>query len=124
MDGDWFVLIVQNKFKAMSSSDLQDYLATHPIPAVAGADGYHVTDHHHLCAALKEAYTSSAVSYHHVLINVTHDFTSLDSEELLRELINTQLVSTLGSLPAFIHAGGHTSGQHRGPIVGCLAHRG
>lgn len=39
-------------FNGMSHSDLNAYLLSHPVPAVVGLGGFHIYDHHHLCAAL------------------------------------------------------------------------
>lgn len=78
----------RKRFNAMSHSELNKYIFDHPIPAVAGMDQLHITDHHHLSLALLQSDQDKDHKY--VVINITEsrDLSSLTSYSALYKMLN------------------------------------
>jgi hypothetical protein len=72
------MIVVRDKKKhlaSITSAQQDDFLQTHPMPAVAGPKGnFYITDHHHLGRAAVEAGLSNAY------IEVEEDFSSKDPD--------------------------------------------
>merc|ERR1712086_657721 len=79
----------QGRFQAMSDSDLKAYLTKHTVPVVIGPDGYYITDHHHLIAALLNAKLKST---HHVIARVNYNWSGLSRTDFLKKMVQSNLM--------------------------------
>jgi hypothetical protein len=87
------LIVVEDKRKhlaALSSSDRQSFMKTHPMPAVIGPKGaLYITDHHHLGRAALEASIPTG------FFEVEADFSKCSIEAFWKEMNESQWVHPL-----------------------------